>query len=172
MYNNKYIKTTMKIYNIRKYVNLQGNTIPENNGHSLHEKSYFFPNALKRWYFEKDSTGIWPFLYYQERWYFIFPKISSYSLDGKWKMMIQKKKNSWKYDIFLKCSGNIVFPKKSHWNIIFPLLSGKMFFSSDGKWKVICLKKYIEIWYFLYICINLTNMVLPFCKKTKTKNIK
>ena len=48
----------MKIYNIRKYVNLQGNTIPENNGHSLHEKSYFFPNALKRWYFEKDSTGI------------------------------------------------------------------------------------------------------------------
>ena len=28
---------------------------------------------------------------YQESWYFFFPKISSYSLDGKWKMIFLKK---------------------------------------------------------------------------------
>ena len=43
--------------------------------------------------------------------------------------------------------------------------SGKCdFFFSDGKWKMIFLKIYIEIWYFLYMCINVTNMILPFCK--------
>ena len=40
-------------------------------------------------------------------------------------------------------------------------------FSLDGKWKMIFLKKYMEIWYFLYICINATNMKLPFYKKSQ-----
>ena len=40
-------------------------------------------------------------------------------------------------------------------------------FSLDRKWKMIFLKKYMEIWYFLYICINVTNMILPFCKKNQ-----
>ena len=40
-------------------------------------------------------------------------------------------------------------------------------FFSDGKWKMIFLKKYMETWYFLYICIIVTNMILPFCKKIK-----
>ena len=44
-------------------------------------------------------------------------------------------------------------------------------FSLDGKWKMIFLKKYMEIWYFLYICINVTNMILPFCKKKKSRMI-
>ena len=44
--------------------------------------------------------------------------------------------------------------------------SGKYdIFSLDGKWKIIFLKKYMEIWSFLYICINVTNMILSFCKK-------
>ena len=59
---------------------------------SLHEKPCFlFPDVLKRWYFQKNCTGIWSFLYYQERWYFFFPKIWSYSLDTKWKMIFLKK---------------------------------------------------------------------------------
>ena len=37
-------------------------------------------------------------------------------------------KNTWKYDIFFKCSEKMVFPKKSHWNMIFLVLSGKMIF--------------------------------------------
>ena len=54
-------------------------------------------------------------------------------------------------------------------------ISGKMAFFSgkydislfDGKWKMIFLNKYIEIWYFPYICINVTNMILPSWKENQ-----
>ena len=60
--------------------------------------------------------------------YFFFSKISCYSLDRKWKMIFLKK-NTWKYDIFLKCSEKRVFSNKSHRNmIILIVLSGKMIF--------------------------------------------
>ena len=97
----------------------------------LHEKSYFlFPNVLKRWYFQKNCTGRWPLLYYQERWYFLFPKISSYSIDGKWKMIFLKKYMEIWYSF--KCFEKMVFPKKKwHWNMIFlVVLCGKMTFFS------------------------------------------
>ena len=105
-------------------------------------------------------------LFYKKRWHFFFPKIWSYSLDEKRKM-IYLKKNTWKYDIFFKCPEKMVFPKKSHWNMIFLVLSGKIvffsgkydIFSLGGKWKMIFHKKYMEIWYFLYICINVINMI-------------
>ena len=59
---------------------------------SLHRKPYFpFPDVLRRWSFQKNCAGIWSFLYYRERWYFFFPKIWSYTLDGKWKMIFLKK---------------------------------------------------------------------------------
>ena len=42
---------------------------------------------------------------------------------------LSQKKKTWKYDIFFKCSEKMVFPKKSHWNMIFlVVLSGKMIF--------------------------------------------
>ena len=40
----------------------------------------------------------------------------------------------------------------------------KYIFSLDGKMKD---DLFQEIWYFLYICINVTNMILPFCKKNQ-----
>ena len=44
-------------------------------------------------------------------------------------------KNTWKYHIFFKCSEKMVFPKKSHWNMIFlVVLSGKMKFFSSKIW--------------------------------------
>ena len=59
---------------------------------TLHGKPYFlFADVLKRWSFQKNCAGIWSFLYYRERWYFFFPKIWSYTLDGKWKMIFLKK---------------------------------------------------------------------------------
>ena len=69
-------------------------------------------------------------------------------------------------------------PKLSHWNMIFLVFSGKMvlffnqkyIFSFDGKWKMIFLKKYMEIWYFLYICINVTNMISPFCQENQRRS--
>ena len=88
--------------------------------------------------------------------------------------------------IFLKkIHGNMIFSsnapkrwsfqKKSHWNMVFLVLSGKMaffpgkydIFSLDGKWKMNFLKKYMDIWYFVYICINVTNMILHFWKKNQ-----
>ena len=122
---------------------------------ALHKKSYFaFPNVLKNDLSDKNRTGIWSFSCYQERWHFLFPKIWSYSLDRKWK---------------------IIFFKKNTWNMIFFVLSAKMgvFFTQkydnfylDGKWKMIFFKKYMEIWHFLYICYKYNITFLT--KKSKT----
>ena len=81
--------------------------------------------------------------------------------------MIFLKKNSWKNDIFFKCPEKMVFQKKNRawiWSFMYYLerwyfFSGKYIFSLDGKWKMIFLRKYMEIWYFLFICINVTNMI-------------
>ena len=88
-------------------------------------------------------------------------------------------KNTWKCDIFFKCTEKIISPKKNHagiWSFLYYVERWYFFFfwkydsfSSDGKWKMIFLKKYMEVWYFLYICINVTNMTLLFCKKTKQR---
>ena len=58
----------------------------------------------------------------------------------KMKDDLSPKKNTWKYDIFLKRSEKMVFPKKFHGNMIFLILFGKMnflpqnmTFFSDGK---------------------------------------
>ena len=55
------------------------------------KKDFLFLNILKRWFFQKNHTGIWSFLHNHER-YLFFPKIWPYSLDGKWKMIFLKKK--------------------------------------------------------------------------------
>ena len=134
---------------------------------------FLYQNILKRWSFQNNCAGIWSFFHYQEKWYFFFPKIWSYSLDGKWKIIFLKKTH-----------GNVLFSSNAPkgWsfqknlgsNMIFLVLSGKMvffpqktFFSLDGKWKMIFLKKYMEICYFMYTCINVTNMILPLCKKNQ-----
>ena len=79
---------------------------------ALHEKPYFlFPDVLKRCSFQINCAGIWSFLYYWERSYFFFPKIWSYTLDGKWKMIFLKKYTEiwyflqafWKYGLSKRC---------------------------------------------------------------------
>ena len=89
-----------------------------------------------------------------------------------------------KDDLSKKIHGNMIFSsnalerwsfqKKSHWNMIFHrsyFFSRKYdIFCLDGKWKMAFLKKYMKTWYLQYICINVTNMILPFCKK-KSKMI-
>ena len=87
-------------------------------------------------------------------------------------------KNTWKYDIFFKCSEKMVFPKNSSQNMIFFVISGKIvflfskkydIFSLGGKWKkMIFIKIRLEIWYFLYIWVGVTGATLPSCQK-KTK---
>ena len=78
--------------------------------HSLHRKPFFFQTSWKDGLSKKNRAGIWSFLYYRERSCFFFPKIWSYTLGGKWKMIFPKK-NTRKYDIFFKLSEKMVFSK-------------------------------------------------------------
>ena len=134
---------------------------------SLHGKPYFlFPDVLKRWSFQKNRAGIWSFLYYRERWYFFFPKIWSYTLDGKWKMIFLKKIHG--NMIF---SSNVLkrwsFQKGPRRDMIFLVLPGKMvfftrkhdIFSLGRKWEMTFLKKNMEIWCFLCTRTGVTNVV-------------
>ena len=137
---------------------------------ALHEKPCFlFPNVLKRWSFQNNRSGIWPLFYYQQKWYFFFLKISSYSLDKKWKMIFLKKINS-----------NMIFSSNvlkrwyfqinwtGIWSCLYYLKRWCFFFRKIWYFffeQKIFLKKYIELRYFLYTWINVTNKILPFCKK-------
>ena len=90
-----------------------------------------------------------------------------------------KKKNTWKYDTFFKCVEKMVFPKKLYWNMVFLISWGSMaslfpenmIFFTDGKWKIIFLKKTwkYDVSYMLVMVVFLfpTNMKLPFCQKSK-----
>ena len=95
---------------------------------SLHGKPFFlFPEVLKRWSFQKNRAGIWSFLYYRERSCFFFPKIWSYTLDGKWKMIFLKKYTEIWY--FLQTFWKDGLFKKGH----------------AGTWSFLY---YLERWYF------------------------
>ena len=106
---------------------------------------------------------------------FPFPENMILFLRRKMKDDVSRK-NRWKYDISFKSPEKIVFPKKSRLNMIFFVLFGKMvffpgkydIFPLDRKWKMIFSKKYMEIWYFLYIGINVTNMI--FSRKNTLKD--
>ena len=95
--------------------------------HCTENHIFLFPDVLKRWSFQKNCARIWSFLHYWERWYFFFPKIWSYILGGKWKMIFLKKIHGdmifslnllkrWSFQegprrhmIFLVSSGEMVF---------------------------------------------------------------
>ena len=86
----------------------------------------------------------------------LFPENMILPLGRKMKDDLSQK-NTWEYDIFFECSEKMVFSKRLHRNMIFPVFSGKIvffswkcdIFSLGRKWKMIFLKKYMEIWYFL-----------------------
>ena len=126
--------------------------------------------------FQKNSTGIWSFLHYQEIWFFFFRKYMIIFLRRKRKndLSQNKKKNgnmmfssnvrkdgiskkiALKYDLqYLRRS--YVFFSRKYYN-----------FFMDEKWKMIFLKK---ICYFQYICINVTNIILPFYQKNPKGNL-
>ena len=95
---------------------------------TLHGKPYFlFPDVLERWSFPKNCARTWSFLHYWERWYFFLPKIWSYTLDGKWKVIFLKKMhgNMIFSSNFLK---RWFFQKGPRRHMIFLVSSGKMVF--------------------------------------------
>ena len=145
---------------------------------SLHGKPYFiFPDLLKRWSFQNNRAGIWYFLYCWERSCFFFPKTWSYTLDEKWKMISFSKKinrNMFPSGLLKRWS----FQKGPRRDMIFLVLSGKMVsfsrildtFSLVRKPEMIFLKKYMEIWYFLWIRTGVRNVVSGPSVKKKIKD--
>ena len=91
--------------------------------------------------FPKNCSGIWSFLYFSERWFFFFPKIWSYPLDGKWKM---------------------TFLKKIH---------GKMIFSSNVLKRWSFQKNCTGTWSFLYYLERLENERWYFSRNTRRYDI-
>ena len=79
--------------------------------HCTENHIFFFQTSWKDGLSKKNCAGIWSFLYYRERWYFFFPKIWSYTLAGKWKMIFLKKYTEiwyflqafWKYGLSKRC---------------------------------------------------------------------
>ena len=68
------------------------------------------------------------FLVLSGKMIFLFPENIILFFRRKMKDDLSQK-NTWKYDIFFKCSEKMIFPKKSHWNMIFlVVLFGKMIF--------------------------------------------
>ena len=98
---------------------------------------------------KKNRARIWSFLYYQERWYFFFPKISSYSLDTKW---------------------NMIFLKKISGNIFSSNVLKRWSFQKICAWTW-SFFKYLERWYFFFpenMIKGVTGVTLPSSlKKTK-----
>ena len=147
---------------------------------ALHGKWYFlFPDVLKRWFFpKKNCAGIWSFLYYLARSCFFLWKRWSYALDGKWKIIFLKK-NTRKYDIFVKFPEEKVFSKRAiaghglsyylkRW-YFFPQKPD--IFSVGTKWEMTLLKKYMEILYFLCIRTGVRNVVSHPPAKKKSKMV-
>ena len=76
------------------------------------QKTIFsFSRRPEKMVFPKNCAGIQSFLYYRERWYLFFPKIWSYTLGGKQKMIFLKKyteiwyfrRTFWKYGLSKRC---------------------------------------------------------------------
>ena len=86
---------------------------PLRNTNSLHKKPYFlFPNVLKRWSFQKILHWNMIFLVSSGKMIFLFPEnlISFFrrKMKGDLSQRKTKQKKTWKYDIFFKCSENIL----------------------------------------------------------------
>ena len=116
--------------------------------HCTENHIFFFRSSCK----DGLSKKIWSFLYYQERRYFFFPKIWSYTLDRKWKMIFLKKYTEVWY--FLQTFWKDALSKKGRagtWSFLFYLerwyfFPENIFFSLCRKWKMVFLRKYMETW--------------------------
>ena len=120
--------------------------------HRTENHIFFFQTSWKDGISKKKKcAGIWSFLYYRERWYFFFPKIWSYTLDGKWKMIFLKKyteiwyflQTFWKYGLSKGCRAGTwsflyylerwyFFPKNM---IFFPWAESERWPFSGNTWK-------------------------------------
>ena len=126
---------------------------------------FSFSRCPKKMVFPTKMHWNMIFLALSVREYFFFPKIWSYTLDGRWKMIFPKKirGNMIFYSNFLK---RWSFQKGPRRHMVFLVLSGKMvffsrkhdIFSLGRKWEAAFLRKCMEIWHFLCTHTGVTNV--------------
>ena len=103
--------------------------------HPLLEKpNFLFPNVLKRWSFQKNPRWNMIFLVLSGKMIFLFPKNIILFFRRKMKDDLSQK-NTWKYDIFFKCSEKMVLPKTNCTGIWF-------FLYHEEKWHFFFPKPY------------------------------
>ena len=88
---------------------------------------FSFSKCSEKMIFPKKSHWNMIFLVSSGKMIFLFPENMILFFRRKMKDDLSQK-NTWKYDIFFKCSEKMVFPKKLHWNMIFLISWGKMAF--------------------------------------------
>ena len=98
---------------------------------------FSFSKSFEKMVFPKKSHWNMIFLVLSGKMIFLFPENMILFFRHKRKDDLSQK-NTWKYDIFFRCSGKIVFPGNSRLNTIFFVISGKMVF--------IFSRKYIFLW--------------------------
>ena len=132
---------------------------------------FSFSRRPEKMVFPKKLRWNMIFLVLPGKMIFLFPENMILPLGEKMKDGLSQK-NTWKYDIFFRCSEKMVF---KIWFFLYYLERWYLFFrkhdifSLDGKWMMIFLKKYMEIWYFLHIRVGVTNVVL--CNSAKRNQI-
>ena len=144
------------------------------NTYTARKTIFSFSKWFEKMVFRKKSHWNMIFLVLSGKTIFLFPESMILFFRQKRKDDLSQK-NTWKNDIFLKCCEKMVFPKNSRLNMIFFVISGNTvflfsrkhdIFSLGGKWKkIIFIKKRVEIWYFLYICVGVTGVTLPSWEK-------
>ena len=88
---------------------------------TLRKTIFFFSKCSEEMVFPKKLHWNMIYLVLSGKMIFLFPKNMILFFRRKMKDDLSQK-NTWKYDIFFKCSEKMVFPKKSHWNLIFLVL--------------------------------------------------
>ena len=113
------------------------------------------------------------FLVLSGKMIFLFPENIILFFRRKMKDDLSQK-NTWKYDIFFKCSEKMVFPKNIALNIIwkdYTFFTQKYdIFSLDEKWKMIFLQKYREMWFFCIYVQMLQIRYYPSAKKIQRRS--
>ena len=118
--------------------------------HCTENHIFFFQTSWKDGLSKKNHGEIWSFLYYRERSCFFFPKIWSYTLDGKWKMIFLKKIHGnmifssnflkrWSFQKGRAVTWSFLYSLERWYffpeNIFFPWAEGERWHSSVNTWK-------------------------------------
>ena len=99
---------------------------------------FSFSKCFEKMVFRKKSHWNMIFLVLSGKMIFLFPENMILFFRHKRKDDLSQK-NTWKYDIFFKCSEKMVFPKNSRLNMIFFVISGKMVFLFSRKYGIFSL---------------------------------